>query len=69
LQRTGGVQVPREFVLMDRSAIGLGSVFLRLGARLNWHRMFYELIDGFDEDALAARQADVLARAGVPGVV
>ncbi len=66
LQRTGGVQVPREFVLMDRSAIGLGSVFLRLGARLNWHRMFYELIDGFDESALAARQADVVARAGVP---
>ncbi len=66
LQRTGGVQVPREFVLMDRSAIGLGSVFLRLGARLNWHRMFYELIDDFNEDALAARQAAALTEAGVP---
>ena len=31
LKRTGGVRPPREFVLMDRSAIGLGSVFLRLG--------------------------------------
>ena len=66
LQRTGGVKPPREFVLMDRSAIGLGSVFLRLGAKLNWHRMFHEMIDGFDEQALAARQAAALAEAGVP---
>jgi predicted unusual protein kinase regulating ubiquinone biosynthesis (AarF/ABC1/UbiB family) len=66
LQRTGGVKPPREFVLMDRSAIGLGSVFLRLGARLNWHRMFHELIDGFNEAELAARQAEALAEAGVP---
>jgi predicted unusual protein kinase regulating ubiquinone biosynthesis (AarF/ABC1/UbiB family) len=66
LQRTGGVKPPREFVLMDRSAIGLGSVFLRLGAKLNWHRMFHELIDGFNEEELAARQAAALAEAGVP---
>ena len=36
LKRTGGVKPPREFVLMDRSAIGLGGVFLRLKAELNW---------------------------------
>jgi predicted unusual protein kinase regulating ubiquinone biosynthesis (AarF/ABC1/UbiB family) len=66
LQRTGGVKIPREFVLMDRAAIGLGSVFLRLGAKLNWHRMFYELIEGFSEGAMAERQAAVLAEAGVP---
>jgi predicted unusual protein kinase regulating ubiquinone biosynthesis (AarF/ABC1/UbiB family) len=66
LQRTGGVKPPREFVLMDRSAIGLGSVFLRLGAKLNWHRMFHELIDNFREEDLAARQAEALAKAGVP---
>jgi len=66
LQRTGGVKPPREFVLMDRSAIGLGSVFLRLGAKLNWHRMFHELIDGFDEQALTERQAAALLEAGVP---
>jgi predicted unusual protein kinase regulating ubiquinone biosynthesis (AarF/ABC1/UbiB family) len=69
LQRTGGVKPPREFVLMDRSAIGLGSVFLRLGARLNWHRMFHELIDHFNEAELAARQAAALAEAGVPTAV
>jgi predicted unusual protein kinase regulating ubiquinone biosynthesis (AarF/ABC1/UbiB family) len=66
LRRTGGVRPPREFVLMDRSAIGLGSVFLRLRAELNWSRMFHDLIADFDSDALAARQAVALAEAGVP---
>ena len=66
LRRTGGVTPPREFVLMDRSAIGLGSVFLRLGAELNWRRLFHELIADFDATALAARQAAALAEAGVP---
>jgi len=65
LQRTGGVRVPREFPLMDRAAIGLGSVFLRLGAKLNWHRLFHELIEGFDPAELARRQAAVLAEAGL----
>ncbi len=66
LQRTGGVKPPREFVLMDRSAIGLGSVFLRLGAELNWYRMFQDLIADFDATTLAARQKTALAEAGVP---
>jgi predicted unusual protein kinase regulating ubiquinone biosynthesis (AarF/ABC1/UbiB family) len=66
LKRTGGVKPPREFVLMDRSAIGLGSVFLRLGARLNWYRMFHELIADFDEAALRSRQSRALAEADVP---
>jgi predicted unusual protein kinase regulating ubiquinone biosynthesis (AarF/ABC1/UbiB family) len=66
LKRTGGVTPPREFVLMDRSAIGLGSVFLRLGAELNWSRMFRELIADYDDAALAARQRAALEQAGVP---
>jgi predicted unusual protein kinase regulating ubiquinone biosynthesis (AarF/ABC1/UbiB family) len=66
LQRTGGVRPPREFVLMDRSAIGLGGVFLRLKARLNWSRLFHELIDDFNEADLAARQLAALTEAGVP---
>ncbi len=66
LQRTGGVRPPREFVLMDRSAIGLGSVFLRLRAELNWHQMFHALIDDFNESAMAQRQAEALTTAGVP---
>jgi hypothetical protein len=66
LKKTGGVKIPREFPLMDRAAIGLGSVFLRLGARLNWHDLFQELIQGFDSDVLAARQRAALAEAGLP---
>jgi predicted unusual protein kinase regulating ubiquinone biosynthesis (AarF/ABC1/UbiB family) len=66
LKRTGGVRPPREFVLMDRSAIGLGSVFLRLGAELNWSRLFNELIADHDSAALQARQDAALAQAGVP---
>ena len=57
LKRTGGVRPPREFVLMDRSAIGLGGVFLRLKAELNWSRLFHGLIEDFDEAALARQAA------------
>jgi predicted unusual protein kinase regulating ubiquinone biosynthesis (AarF/ABC1/UbiB family) len=66
LKRTGGVKPPREFVLMDRSAIGLGGVFLRLRAELNWSRLFQGLIEDFDEAALATRQQAALSAAGVP---
>ncbi len=69
LKRTGGVTPPRQFLLMDRSAIGLGGVFLRLKAELNWSRLFRGLIGDFDEQVLAARQADALAQAGVPATV
>jgi predicted unusual protein kinase regulating ubiquinone biosynthesis (AarF/ABC1/UbiB family) len=66
LKRVGGVAVPREFVFMDRAAIGLGSVFLHLRAELNWHRLLHELIDDFDAAAVGERQARVLAEAGLP---
>jgi predicted unusual protein kinase regulating ubiquinone biosynthesis (AarF/ABC1/UbiB family) len=66
LKRTGGVKPPREFVLMDRSAIGLGGVFVRLRAELNWSKLFQGLIEDFDETALAERQRAALAEAGVP---
>jgi len=35
IRRLGGVRPPREFVFMDRAAIGLGSVFMHLKAELN----------------------------------
>jgi len=66
LRRIGGVAPPREFVLMDRAAIGLGSVFLHLKAEINWYRMFHELIADFDAKALAKRQAKALKAAQVP---
>ena len=65
LRELGGVTPPREFVLMDRAAVGLGSVFLRLRAELNWHRVFHELIDSFDIDGLADRQTEMLAAHGL----
>jgi predicted unusual protein kinase regulating ubiquinone biosynthesis (AarF/ABC1/UbiB family) len=68
IRRLGGVKPPREFVFMDRAAIGLGSVFLHLKAEINWYRLFHELIDDFDEAELAARQHVALAAAGVPEV-
>ncbi len=66
IRRLGGVRPPREFVFMDRAAIGLGSVFMHLKAEINWYQLFHELIDDFNETALAARQRAALAAAGVP---
>jgi len=66
LKRTGGVRIPREFPLMDRSAIGLGAAFLRLNAKLNWHELFQELIADFDVTKVAERQQAAIAEAGVP---
>ena len=39
---------------------------MRLRAELNWHRLFQELIADFNEQELAARQAEALREAGVP---
>ncbi len=60
VRRLGGVKPPREFVFMDRAAVGLGSVFMHLRASINWHRLFNVLIEDFDADALAKRQASAL---------
>jgi hypothetical protein len=49
IRRLGGIVAQRAFVFMDLAAIGLGSVFLHLKAKINWHRLFHELIDDFDE--------------------
>ena len=65
LRRTGGVKPPREFVLMDRAAIGLGSVFMRLKAEINWYELFHDLVRDFDADALGRRQAAALRDAGL----
>jgi predicted unusual protein kinase regulating ubiquinone biosynthesis (AarF/ABC1/UbiB family) len=64
LDQTGPVTIPREFVFMDRAAIGLGSAFLHLAAEHNWRRLFEASLEGFSEEALAERQARALAAAG-----
>ncbi|MFL5098580.1 MAG: ABC1 kinase family protein [Xanthobacteraceae bacterium] len=65
LKQQGPVTVPREFVFMDRAAIGLGGVFLHLHAELNFYRLFNEAIERFSLDRVAARQAEALAAAGL----
>ena len=66
LKRIGGIKPPREFVLMDRAAVGLGSVFMHLGAEVNWHRLFHDLIDDFDTSLLKQRQVELCRTAGLP---
>ena len=66
LREFGGVTVPREFVFMDRAALGLGSVFLHLKAEVNWYQLFNSMIQDFDVEQLRSRQADILNRHDVP---
>jgi predicted unusual protein kinase regulating ubiquinone biosynthesis (AarF/ABC1/UbiB family) len=65
LEKQGPVTVPREFVFMERAAIGLGAAFLRLGAELNWRQLFETSLEGFSAAALAERQAAALAAVGL----
>ncbi len=66
LKQEGPVLVPREFVFMDRAAIGLGAAFLHLDARLNFHGLFHETMGEFSAAELGKRQAAALARARLP---
>jgi predicted unusual protein kinase regulating ubiquinone biosynthesis (AarF/ABC1/UbiB family) len=65
LKTLGPVLVPREFVFMDRAAIGLGAAFLHLRAELNFGAMFGESVADFSTDALEQRQGAALAAAGL----
>jgi predicted unusual protein kinase regulating ubiquinone biosynthesis (AarF/ABC1/UbiB family) len=65
LKRKGPVTVPREFVFMDRAAIGLGAVFLHLRAELNFYRLFNEAIEHFSLEGVAERQQGALKAAGL----
>lgn len=66
LRELGPVRPPREFVFMDRAAVGLGGVFLHLQAHVNWYRLFQDVIEGFDVAALEQAQADALRSVGLP---
>jgi len=65
LRQQGPVTVPREFVFMDRAAIGLGAVFLHLRAELNFYRLFNEAIGDFSVARVAKRQRKALAAASL----
>ncbi len=66
LKEIGGIRLPREFVFMDRAAVGLGGALIRMGAKLNFHKLFEEEIADFDVSALAKRQRAAFKEAGVP---
>jgi predicted unusual protein kinase regulating ubiquinone biosynthesis (AarF/ABC1/UbiB family) len=65
LKKIGGVKPPREFVLMDRAAVGLGSVFMHLKAEINWYRVFHDLVGDFDERILSKRQSKAMKQSGL----
>jgi predicted unusual protein kinase regulating ubiquinone biosynthesis (AarF/ABC1/UbiB family) len=65
LREVGGVTVPREFVFMDRAALGLGSVFIHLKAEINWHRLFEDMIEGFSLEAMQKKQDEALKKFGI----
>jgi predicted unusual protein kinase regulating ubiquinone biosynthesis (AarF/ABC1/UbiB family) len=65
LKARGPVTVPREFVFMDRAAIGLGGVFLHLDAELNFHKLFEQEIEAFGVERVASEQGAALAAAGL----
>lgn len=66
LKEKGPVTVPREFVFMDRAAIGLGAVLLHLQAELNFYEIFQDELASCPQDALEARQTNALNAAGLP---
>ena len=65
LRPEGSLKIPREFVLMDRAAIGLGSVMLHLRAEMNFHKLFEDTIAEFDVARLGKRQAQALKAVGL----
>ncbi len=65
LKEKGPVRVPREFVFMDRAAIGLGSVFIHLRAEMNFHRLFEEALQSHALETVGERQQKALCAAGV----
>ncbi|HEY2758078.1 MAG TPA: AarF/UbiB family protein, partial [Pseudolabrys sp.] len=65
LKKRGPVTVPREFVFMDRAAVGLGAVFLHLAAELNFYKLFNEAIEKFSQETVAQQQSEALVAAGL----
>ena len=65
LKKLGGVKPPKEFVFMDRAAVGLGSVFMHLKAEVNWYRIFHDLVGNFNEETLTKRQQQAIKKSGL----
>ena len=65
LKKYGGVKPPREFVFMDRAAVGLGSIFIHLKAEINWYKLFHGLIKDFSVQNVESNQKKALKSAGI----
>lgn len=62
LKQLGSVTIPPEFIIIDRASIGLGGLFLRLDAKINWCALFQDLTQGFCADKLAKAQKELLEK-------
>lgn len=45
LKKKGGIRPPKSFVFLDRAAVGIGSVLMRLQSKQNWHKLFMNILD------------------------
>jgi predicted unusual protein kinase regulating ubiquinone biosynthesis (AarF/ABC1/UbiB family) len=53
----GSLTPPKEFLLIDRVAVGLGSALLSLGSQENWHRLFQNYKENFSKENIGINQA------------
>ncbi len=65
LKQQGTISLPREIVFMDRAALGMGSVFMHLDARLNWHQLMEEILQEYDPNTLQQNQDIALSECGL----
>ena len=61
LKKIGGGEPPKEFVFIDRAAIGMGSLFMKLDVKLNWHKLFKDLIKDFDEKRILKERNRIIS--------
>ena len=59
LKQIGGVEPPKEFVFMDRAAIGMGSLFMKLNVKINWHNLFRNLTKEFNEKLVLKNRKNI----------
>ena len=47
-------------MFIDRAAIGMGSLFMKLNVRLNWYELFNNLIKDFKLNNVRTKQKEIL---------
>jgi predicted unusual protein kinase regulating ubiquinone biosynthesis (AarF/ABC1/UbiB family) len=59
LRQSGQLVLPPEFLIMDRVAVVLGSILIRLKAKANWHEQLHQLMDLFSQETCHAHQEHI----------